>query len=197
MVLMAIVGELGAGKTLTLTYLAIRQWLNKGNKIYSNYNFYGIPFFKVDSVDDIDAMRDGFAALDELWFWIDSRCSITVRNRLVNNILLKSRKRGLTIAYTTQNYDQIDRRIRNVTDFIAYPVMSPNGTNCKVVIFRGPKPSIAGMMDRLYFKPEVVYQAYNSNEEIQPLKLEGEDREPFVEKFIPIEDNPALKMKVK
>lgn len=196
MVLMAIVGELGAGKTLTLTYLAIRQWIQKNRKIYANYKLYGVPFYYVDSVKDIDAMEDGFCAMDEFWLWIDSRCSITTKNRLIGNILLKSRKRGLTIAYTTQTFEQIDKRIRKVTDFIAYPIMSVGSYNCKVIIFRGPKPSPAGIIDRLYFDPRVVYQAYNSNEEIKPLKLEEEDREEMKELYFELEENPALYTRV-
>lgn len=195
MVLMAVVGELGAGKTLTLTYLALRQWLQKGRRIYANYTFYGVPYFRVDSVQDIDEMSNGFAAMDEFWLWIDSRASVSLKNRLIGNILLKSRKRGLTIAYTTQSFDQIDKRIRKVTDFIAYPILAVGNTHCKVVIFRGPKPSPTGIIDKLYFRPEVVYQAYNSNEEIKPLLLD--DKEEMKEEYNDISQNPALYLEVR
>jgi hypothetical protein len=62
MVLFAIVGELGAGKTLALTYLAWTNWYKKGRKIYSNYNLYGIPFTKVKSMPDLENMQKGFFA---------------------------------------------------------------------------------------------------------------------------------------
>lgn len=71
MVLMCIVGELGSGKTLTLTYLAWKNFYKKGRDVYSNYNLYDIPHTKVQSLNDLEKMRDGFFAGDELWLWLD------------------------------------------------------------------------------------------------------------------------------
>jgi len=190
MVLLAVVGELGAGKTLTLTYLAIKQHLERGRKIYSNYRLYGVPYFHVDSIPDIESMSQGFVALDEMWLWIDARCSLQQKNRVTSSILLKSRKRGLTIAYTTQSFDQVDKRVRKITDFMAYPILSVGNSYCKVVIFRGSHPTVGGIIQKIYFRPEIVYQAFNSQEEIQPLKVD--DAEPMKEFIFPLEENPVL-----
>jgi len=65
MVLMAIVGNLGAGKTLALTYLAWRN-MGKGLKIYSNYNLK-FPYIPIKNVNDVLGMSEGFFAGDELW----------------------------------------------------------------------------------------------------------------------------------
>lgn len=65
MVLMAITGNLGAGKTLCLTYLAYRN-LMKGLKIFSNYQLE-FPFEFVSNVKTLDKMQNGFFAGDELW----------------------------------------------------------------------------------------------------------------------------------
>ena len=65
MVLMGIVGSLGSGKTLALTYLAWRNWHLKGRRIFSNYNLYGFPFTKVDAIPSIERMQNGFFAGDE------------------------------------------------------------------------------------------------------------------------------------
>lgn len=59
-------GNLGAGKTLALTYLAWRNH-RKGIKIYSNYELKSIPYVDVKSVNDVLGMREGFFAGDELW----------------------------------------------------------------------------------------------------------------------------------
>lgn len=64
MVLFAIVGELGAGKTLALSYLAWNNWFKKGRRIFSNYDFYGFPYTKVDSIPDLEKMQSGFFAGD-------------------------------------------------------------------------------------------------------------------------------------
>jgi len=64
MVLMGILGELGSGKTLALTYLALRNYSLKQRTIYSNYNLK-FPHIHVKTPDDVLGMKDGFAALDE------------------------------------------------------------------------------------------------------------------------------------
>jgi len=65
MVLMAITGNLGSGKTLSLTYLAYRNLL-KGMKIYSNYHLK-MPYTHVGTVKQLDRMTQGFFAGDESW----------------------------------------------------------------------------------------------------------------------------------
>jgi hypothetical protein len=64
-VLFGTVGELGSGKTLTLTFLSWKNWLFRKQKIYSNYHLYQIPYIFVDSVEKLDKMKDGFFAADE------------------------------------------------------------------------------------------------------------------------------------
>jgi hypothetical protein len=63
MSLMAFCGELGSGKTLGLTYMAVRNYLH-GRKIYSNYKL-NFPFTPVKTPDDIVNMHDGFLCADE------------------------------------------------------------------------------------------------------------------------------------
>jgi len=194
MVLIAVVGELGSGKTLTMTYLVWRNWYYKKKKVFSNYKLYGIPFTLVNSLQDFEQISDGVFAGDELWSWADSRLSQKARNRFVSTILLKSRKRGLTVIYTSQSFDQIDKRIRKVTDFVAYPIMNRTNEVCKVLLFKGSKPNPTNLMHTLYFKTQPIFELYDSTEEIGEL-LE-EDYEPLKEQFIPIEKNPALHKKV-
>jgi hypothetical protein len=56
---------IGAGKTLTLAFLAWHNWLNKGRKVFANFNLYGFPFTKVTSIPSIEEMQSGFFAADE------------------------------------------------------------------------------------------------------------------------------------
>lgn len=80
------------------------------------------------------------------------------------------------------------KRIRDVVDFIAYPMMSVDGTYARIEIFRGPKPNIASRINPpRYFNVEPVIAMYNTYEEIQPVKDNGE----FIEKFHDIKNNPA------
>ncbi len=119
--LSAIIGNMGAGKTATLTYLA-EHFFKQGNDIYANYLIKDINHKYVLSTNDIDAVKFGKAFYDEFWLWLDSRSSsYDEYNKKISDILLKSRKRGYDITYTLQGFYQIDKRVRNVTDYILVP----------------------------------------------------------------------------
>jgi len=175
MVLMAFVGELGAGKTLSLTYFAYLNYL-KGIKIYSNYHL-NFPYEPVRTLEDIEDMREGFFAGDELWLWMDSRASQNKKNRVISAILLKSRKRNIQIAYTTQSFGQIDLRVRRITDFIAVPMLSPKENWCRVLIMSNPSMT---KVRWLKFKTEEIFPLYDTAEEIEP--LEDKNGKPTKEK---------------
>jgi len=164
---MAFVGELGAGKTLSLTYFAYLNHL-KGVKVYSNYHL-SFPHEKILSIEDIEGMREGFFAGDELWLWMDSRASHSKKNRAISSILLKSRKRGIQIAYTTQSFGQIDLRIRRITDFIAVPMLSPKEDWCRVLILSNPSMT---KVRWLKFRTGEIFPLYDTEEEIEPVQDE-------------------------
>jgi hypothetical protein len=209
MVLIGIVGELGGGKTNTLTYLAWNNYYYKERLIFSNYNLYGIVFHPVKTLDDLQRMipmktataeellsrKEIFFAGDELWRWIDSRTALfddrkegrKINNKVVTDILGASRKQGVTIAYSTQTLAQVDKRIRDVTDFIFYPVLLGDNDMCRVSVFRGPKASIGSMMPDIRFFTEPIFAMFNTHEIVEPL-IEGEESP---EMILPIETNPA------
>lgn len=167
---------LGAGKTLTLTHLAWKHWFTRRQKIFSNYHLYKIPYIYIDGFDKLDEIRDGFFCADELWLMADARTSRATKNRIVANILAKSRKRSLTIAYTAQVISSIDNRIRKITDFLAYSIMSPNEDFVKTLIFRGSKANNGSFMKQIYFKTELFFKMYSTNEEIE---MEEESKTPL------------------
>lgn len=112
---------MGAGKTATLSFLAMHYKALEYN-IFANYNLKTINFKHVLSSADIDNVKFGKAFYDEFWLWLDSRCSsFDESNKAISDILLKSRKRGYDIYYTLQGFYQIDKRVRNVTDYVLVP----------------------------------------------------------------------------
>jgi hypothetical protein len=210
MVLIAIVGELGGGKTCSLAYLAWNNYYYKSRSIYANFNLYGIPFHPVKTLDDLQKMippktatvdellsrNEIFFAGDEIWRWIDSRTALfedkkegrKINNKVVTDILGASRKQGVTIGYSTQTLQQVDRRIRDVTDFIFYPVLLGDNDMCRISVFRGPRASIGSMMPDIRFFTEPIFAIYNTYEVVEPL-IEGEES---IEIKLPIDKNPAL-----
>jgi AAA+ superfamily predicted ATPase len=122
-------GNVRQGKTLS----AVRELYKlyqKGYKIYSNthLNFPYIPLtldFILDIIEkDLELPDDSVFFIDEIYmFGLDSRSSMTRRNRAVTYFLLQTGKMngknsdwGLILIFTAQYPDQIDKRLRHVMD---------------------------------------------------------------------------------
>lgn len=209
-VLVGIIGELGVGKTLTLTYLGWNNWFHKGRKICSNYTLYGIPFTPIKTVEDLQRMipaetptleqlmnvKEVCFVGDELWRWIDARCSVMdvsekerkkIKNKFITDILAASRKAFVTVIYSSQTLDQIDRRIRSVTDFTVYPMIKGDNYVCHARFFVGPRPNAYNIDKDIRFYCEPFFAMFNTYERVQPLDEGYESKE----QFNPVEQNPA------
>lgn len=173
MVLMGIIGKLGEGKTLALTYFILRNYW-KGRKIYSNYHLVKIPYTYVSTPDEIEDMHEGFFAGDELWQWADSRMSGSHKNKFITAILGKSRKRGINITYTAQYFKSIDIRIRTVTDFIAIPSLNASESICRVSVYSMPEMSLQQVFK---FRTAPIFPLYDTKEEVKQLHYEKPEPE--------------------
>jgi hypothetical protein len=186
-----IVGGLGSGKTATLTFMGL-MYHAQGFKLYSNYNisFGGSPLSEcVYSNDDLDRVKDGYFLGDELWSWVDSRMSSSHANKFVSNILLRSRKRGFNLIYTAQNFHQIDKRIRDITDYIILPVSFIRKDDMDIKIRQSILKPISlkpylpytfigafvldadfeRVVDTFTFKLEPITKIYDTSEEVEEL----------------------------
>lgn len=168
-------GELGAGKTATLTYLTWKNWLYRRRRIYCNYNLFKIPYIRVDTIEKIDNMRDGFVSLDEMWTILNSRTSISKKNRIVNSIILKSRKRDLNYTFVTQMLDLVDKNVRRLVDFIAFPMLNPQETMIKLIIFRGSRPKIGNILKTIYIPTQLPFSLYETTQEIEVNDIEDDE----------------------
>ena len=165
--IMAFVGDLGAGKTLSMTWAGAKkyaEWLknNEKKRIFSNYTL-SLPHKFIDSVEDMDKIRDGIFLADELWKWLDARETARKRNKIVNNLLLVSRKRRYHVYYTTQSMRQTDVRLRNITNYVAVPQLSPDNKRCIVYIYDYRTGSF--LRQRRFFT-EGIFDMYDTEEEV-------------------------------
>lgn len=69
-----------------------------------------------DMVDLAEKLNDSAVGVDELHEYADSRNSGTLQNKRVSDFYLQSRHTRSNCYYTTQFKDQIDKRIRRITD---------------------------------------------------------------------------------
>jgi len=180
MTLICISGELGEGKTLALTYLGLLNHVKKNREVYSNYKLNHIPYNYVESVEDLENVRSGVLLGDEFWFWIDCRTSLSKGNRVVRNIILKSRKRDFHIFYTSQRFGQMDVAVRAVTDFMIVPALSRYKscpgfdedvpTVCSMRWFAISRGSLSKVVKVMRFNPIPIFGMYDTNEEIAELE---------------------------
>jgi len=140
MTIFGIEGGIGSGKTMTLVKYGLDD-LYKGKKLFSNvklnvdkkYNKM-ITYLDKDKIKDIFEhiksgkfdMRNATVLLQEAHNYMDSRTSLTVKNRTLTYWILQSRHTGAgscDIIYDTQELGQIDKRLRNNTDFVCRPMI--------------------------------------------------------------------------
>jgi len=113
------IGKMGSGKTLCMTKFA-HEYFQKGNKVYANYGLL-FEHEKVKYSDIKNMSKDlikSVICLDEIHVFIDSRSSMKAVNRQVSYFVTQSRKRNLILMYTTQKFGQVDKRLRENTDYV-------------------------------------------------------------------------------
>jgi len=174
MTLSCVLGEYGEGKTMFLTCLAVlSRYLQKD--VYSNYEL-DLSHFRLESLDDLDEVKNGICLLDELWYTIDSRSANTKENKFSSVVLSKSRKRNLHICYSEQGFDLVDRRFRDRTRMIFLPELdSPKHPRyLKVEVWRRNKFGEFQKSNRiLMFSLKGILDKFDTNEELLPLRLEN------------------------
>jgi hypothetical protein len=167
-VIMACTGELGIGKTLSLTYIAYKNFLRR-KKIYANYKLL-FPHEVITGMDDFDKAhggeKGGFMAMDEFWNYVDSRMSISKRNKFISDILLKLRKRNLDLGYTAQHFGMVDKRLRNITNFMAVPEMIRNDRVCVINVY---DPFSKQLVRQYRFNTHPIFKLYDTKQEIERL----------------------------
>lgn len=165
MVFIAIVGNPGEGKTATLAYMGL-QYYNQGFILHSNFQLY-LPqedgykrniSKSIKTYKDFNNIRDGYFLGDELWSWIDARMSMSDANMFLSDVLLKARKRHFNLINTVQHLSQLEKRIRNVTQYVIYPtkIITEPSTGEQIEI----KPDLLHPVDMTPYLPWTKIHAF-------------------------------------
>jgi hypothetical protein len=206
--LVAILGNLGKGKTLTLTYLGWNNFFIRRKKIYSNYDLYGIPYTKVTTIGSLESLmpledenvlnkQEVVFLGDELWRWISARTigkGAKAMKDLIDRILLGSRKAFVTVIYTTQNLAQVEPWVRRTTDLFIYPILYNGILNIYFLSNPVSNPTLEQLYKYSTDKPlrvvaEPFYAMFNTYQRVPPLQDGYDD---MVERVVNIRKNPAL-----
>ena len=120
------IGTRGRGKTLSVVREAYEHYL-KGYTIYSNIKLNKKYFKTYQQISHSDIIgwvegdvqfKKAFFILDEVHVYLDSRMGMSKKNVIFTYFILQTRKRNVRIGYTTQFYDQVDKRLRQPTEIL-------------------------------------------------------------------------------
>lgn len=116
------VGKMGSGKTLSLTRQVYKEY-KRGKLIISNVHF-SFPYKPITiemllnyDLDDSE-LQNCVVVLDEAHVYLDSRASVSKKNRIISMFLTQTRKKNVHLYYTTQFFDQVDKRLRKNSEVI-------------------------------------------------------------------------------
>lgn len=120
--IIGIVGDRGSGKTLFQTYLANCDFKG-GREIYANYHLkfaYKLLNLKdlLTKIQNKEQLKNCTLLIDEIHIFFESRRSGSKKNLAGSYLATQSRKRSLDILYTTQYLGQVEKRIRDNTDYL-------------------------------------------------------------------------------
>lgn len=130
--IIGLIGKRGCGKTLTMVKEAV-DYVKKGRTIYTNF-YINKELFTKKQQTRIKLLSDEFfqnysdmklyncgVFLDEIYVYIDSRASMSKRNKIMSYFFNQTRKRDVDLYYTTQFLHQVDLRLRSNTEMFVFP----------------------------------------------------------------------------
>jgi zona occludens toxin (predicted ATPase) len=115
-------GRMGSGKTLSSTAFAVIDKLENGRDIICNYHLNGIDYkyfsyeLFVEWMKSNETLNNASIIVDEAYLIGDSRMSQSGLGKLFTYFILQTRKRGVDLYITTQQFRNIDIRIRMNAD---------------------------------------------------------------------------------
>ncbi|MEC3226415.1 hypothetical protein P9027_31420 [Bacillus thuringiensis] len=112
-------GRMGNGKTLGMSLMAKYFQEKSGCTLYSNYGLAGSkPFRSFDDFLDVAMQPSSIVCLDECHNDIDSRDFGTNAVKYFSHIVFYLRKMRCTLFLTTPLFENIDSRVRDVTNVL-------------------------------------------------------------------------------
>jgi len=114
-------GDMGCGKTVTMTAIIADAYLssNKQLKVFANFHLYGIKYVLADVAKIMEYLNTGLVenaivAIDEGYLDTESRRSMSLMNILFTWFLQQARKRHIDLYVLTQDQRFIDWRFRKI-----------------------------------------------------------------------------------
>jgi hypothetical protein len=138
-------GGLGSGKSLCSTAFAVLDYLDSvekggmGRKIISSTHIYGIPSWElldyekfIKWMQEEEELENAIVILDEAYLFVDSRLSQSSLSRLMTYFFMQTRKRHVDLYVCSQQFENVDVRLRRNVDVRAICRYDKISQWCKV-----------------------------------------------------------------
>lgn len=133
--LVGFTGNMGTGKTLSMVIHGYALHRRFNVPVFANFDTtFSMP---VHSWDDIYRINNGVLMLDEAHVAFDSRAFKDDHGR--THFILQTRKKNLLVMFTTQHISQVDKRLRNVCDYVVICKKSGDKVTNQVIEFLSDK----------------------------------------------------------
>lgn len=114
--IVGIEGGLGTGKTIMMIRYLRNDQLN-GRPIFANLGLFDIPYKPLDVLDILKMnkekkqLKNVSIGIDEFTVFADCRRSSSRMNLLISYFVLQTRKRNVTLYFTSQDFNMLDWRL--------------------------------------------------------------------------------------
>lgn len=153
-----VIGTIGSGKTLFLTYQAKRA-LDAGVQVFANYSIKGCQ--SIEKLMDLKNYNNCVVLVDDIISLLDSRSSIG--NRFATYLFVNVRKTGKNLFWTAQLDTGADLRLRAITNVWVYPYLIRFPTFG--LRFESPSGAVISK-SKITFSPE-IYKSYDTLEQVE------------------------------
>lgn len=160
--LVGVMGKMGAGKTRFMTIMGAYMQRMTHAPVYANYSLFGVPYTHINSLKQMWDIECGILLLDELWLSMDSR--LWKDNVAVTRFINQTRKKKITLFYTTQHIRQIEMRTRLATDVLVY---CEKGNTVTFIDYQYQEIG----RKFVFPNPHLFNRLYNTFETLQPMDM--------------------------
>lgn len=162
-----ILGKMGSGKTLLLSFIGSKI---TDKKIYSNFTLKLKNYVELKAYNLIKLPSNIEVFLDEGYTWLESRVSARDLNRYLSYMLFQSRKKDTNYYITAQMLSSIDKRFKQMADYLILCERKGSMDNPK-----GFKYDVIDINNETSFKTffsiekaKEIYDIYDTTEVVQP-----------------------------
>lgn len=160
--LAGVMGKMGGGKTRFMTIMGIYMHTMTGAPIYANYSLFGVPYTRISSLKELWQINSGIVLLDEIWLSMDAR--MWKDNVAITRFINQTRKKKITLFFTTQHIKQVELRTRNATDIL---VFCENGNQITFIDYQYMQIGRKYIFDNASF----FNKFYDTFETLQPMDM--------------------------